>query len=98
MKITIRDAIIAALEARGETRVTDNHLSKAFKYTRTWVVRRTDGGVLIPAKKLKLFWYVGKYQGSLRAGTSHTLSTAISRDIRDVLVAEGRAILLRKRA
>lgn len=83
-----RDAIIRALEKRGEKRVIDRSLSKYEKWTRTYAIGRNPNGQLIPATGAG-FYFIGR-TGALRVGLTSTTSESYQGKLRQVLINEGR--------
>lgn len=92
MKLTQRDAIVKALLARGEVKVEDKSLSRVWKFTRTYWATRGTNGELQHAKETGTFWFVSKYTGAMRVGSSSTKSNVARKEAKDALVAEWRAL------
>lgn len=91
-KLTQREAIIKALQARGEKRVEDRSLSKYEKWTRTYGVPRDPEGKLQPHPAPgTTFYFIGK-TGALRVGATSTSSHSYQGKLRNVLILEGRSL------
>lgn len=90
MSATQREAIVAALKARGEVHVEDSALSKFQKWTRTFKVTRSPDGLLqqIDPVQRPSFYYLGR-KGSLRAGKTSTTSHSLHGKMRYALIDEG---------
>lgn len=92
MALTQREAVIRALEARGEKRVEDRSLSKYVKYTRTYMAKRgPDGELIRSAYAGDYFHFIGK-TGAVRVGVRSTGSVPMASANKAILVAEGRAL------
>lgn len=87
-----RDAIIAALKARGEVQVPDRTLTKYEKWTRRFLVKRNPDGTLVPARADDvMFYYVGR-TGALRVGTTSSTSASFQGKLRNALILEGESL------
>ncbi len=88
-----RDAIIAALTARGEKRVEDRSLSKYEKWTRTYGITRNvlNGGLVPAVTKVPTFFFVGR-TGALRVGATSTTSQSLKGKLRNALILEGESL------
>jgi len=93
-KITIHNAVIAALEARGETMVMSRATSYV-TYSRTWYVtlNSTDNSLrVISDVGIKTYYYVTR-GGALRIGRSYTESSPMAPRVKKLLYNEGVAVL-----
>lgn len=90
MNIILRDAVIKALDARGEKRL---HTGKFIKYTRTyWAARDTEGRLLPIPFDVNKFYFIGR-MGAVRIGRTIATSRPLTDDAKATLVAEGRGIV-----
>lgn len=83
------EAIIKALEARGEKEVTRGGASKFRKFTRLFQAERTADGKLMPAGFSRTFWFVSR-NGSLRIGTTSASTRLVGKERKGILIKEGR--------
>lgn len=95
---TINEAIVAALEARGERDITNGSASKFRKFTRRYAGLRICGHLKPAAVMDKpTFWFVSR-NGSLRVGFTSSSSRKAKAEVKSALYEEGlNAIKERKR-
>lgn len=94
MKLSMHDAIVAALLARGEKQLQDGTLSKYEKYTRTWLVKREPDGSLKhrPPESGIDFYYVPRRSHHVRVGRQSTKARSLNPELIVMLVDEGRKV------
>lgn len=87
-KLGQRDAIVKALQARGEKMIgTSTHW---MKFTREYAGRR-DAADKLTRMSNHTYWFVNRANGAMRVGKkSSDTSLAVRPEVRDYLIEEGR--------